>query len=254
MLALFMVYILLPLCLIVSSNAWFGPGDVQPPPAGDRAELDAEHPVGRLLLEGRNGWILALAVLTAVAIAPIVEEFLFRIVLQGWLEKVENRWVRCRLGFRQMVPGTFAVVISSVVFAAVHFRVPGPKPSLDLLTHHLAVSALASLLTLGIAVALLRLSARATWEDLGLVPNKLWADLKLGLLACLAVTPLVYLVHALARALLPENFVADPIPLFLLALAFGILCYRTHRISAALVLHIAFNSIAVAIALATAGN
>jgi len=37
----------------------------------------------------------------------------------------------------------------------------------------------------------------------------------------------------------------DPIPLFLLALVFGVLYHRTHRIVPSLVLHMAFNATSI---------
>jgi membrane protease YdiL (CAAX protease family) len=53
---------------------------------------------------------------------------------------------------------------------------------------------------------------------------------------------------------LPKDVVADPIPIFFLALVLGTLYYRTHRIAASLVLHMAFNATGVAIALTMAGT
>ena len=51
-----------------------------------------------------NPWIFLVAAMAAVAVAPIVEEFFFRVLLQGWLETLQRqnrRWpghsgVRCR--------------------------------------------------------------------------------------------------------------------------------------------------------------
>ncbi|MEX2185781.1 MAG: CPBP family intramembrane glutamic endopeptidase [Pirellulales bacterium] len=45
------------------------------------------HPLIEMLIRDRRVDLLALAVISAVIIAPAVEEFLFRVLLQGWLEK-----------------------------------------------------------------------------------------------------------------------------------------------------------------------
>jgi len=69
-----------------------------------------KHPVIDLLASQRDGYSLWLVVLSAVVVAPIAEEFLFRRVLQGWLEK--------RL---PEADGMWAIAISSLVFGLAHF-------------------------------------------------------------------------------------------------------------------------------------
>ncbi len=86
---------------------------------------------------------------------------------------------------------------------------------------------------------------KATAEDLGIVPGKVGSDCRLGLLAFFAVLAPTYAAMFAAMALLPKNAVADPIPLFVLALALGALYYRTHRILPCIVVHVAFNATAV---------
>ena len=51
----------------------------------------SERPVIEAVKEAPSGLMLSIATMSAVVVAPVVEEFLFRIVLQGWLEKVELR-------------------------------------------------------------------------------------------------------------------------------------------------------------------
>lgn len=45
-----------------------------------------EHPLIQLLVESPELWILIPVVFSAVVVAPVCEEFAFRLVLQGWLE------------------------------------------------------------------------------------------------------------------------------------------------------------------------
>jgi membrane protease YdiL (CAAX protease family) len=67
-------------------------------------------------------WIVA--TLSAAIAAPIMEEFLFRVVLQGWLEKLEA--VACapdkKQGWLGLPRGGLPIVISSLLFALMHFR------------------------------------------------------------------------------------------------------------------------------------
>lgn len=51
-------------------------------------------------------WLLLLMILSAVVVAPLTEELLFRVVLQGWL--------------RQQLGGWQAVMLVAVLFAAIH--------------------------------------------------------------------------------------------------------------------------------------
>lgn len=67
-----------------------------------------EHPVVDFLREHRDPVAIGLVVLSAVVVAPVAEEFFFRGVLQGWLER--------RLGDR----AGSAVVISAAAFALAH--------------------------------------------------------------------------------------------------------------------------------------
>jgi len=95
-----------------------------------------------------------------------------------------------------------------------------------------------------VAVCFLRMRG-VTWADLGVVPRKLLADVKLGLLASAATIPPVLLLFLLCQSVFPKSVTPDPVPLFFLALALGVLCYRTRRIAPAIVLHAAFNTVGV---------
>ena len=248
-LLVFGLFYLLPALVAEISAPWFQI-DFAPPAAGDETPLDAEHPLTKLLIEGPNAGILVLAVFSAIVVAPIVEEFLFRVVLQGWFESLERRF---RRQMRHIAPGAIPIVLSSLPFAAVHFRSAAPTPPVDVIVFLVAVRTVASLLTLGLAVAWLRFRTKATFADLGVVPRKLPEDVKIGLVAYLAVTVPIYLVlysaHILAGLFLPSTFVVDPLPLLLLALTLGTLCYRTRRVGSAIVLHTVFNATAVLMAL-----
>jgi membrane protease YdiL (CAAX protease family) len=140
--------------------------------------------------------------------------------------------------------GSVAVGVSSLVFACLHFRqVEEPVP-VEQTAVKMAILTVASVLSIVVAVYLLRMRG-ATWADLGVVPRKLLTDVKLGLLAFLAVTPPLLLLFAFCKSVFPTNVTPDPVPLFFLAVALGVLCYRTRRIAPAIVLHAAFNGVGV---------
>jgi membrane protease YdiL (CAAX protease family) len=53
------------------------------------------HPLVEMVTSGEpNLGLLLLASVAAVVVAPVNEEVFFRLLLQGWLEKMEDQWVR----------------------------------------------------------------------------------------------------------------------------------------------------------------
>jgi membrane protease YdiL (CAAX protease family) len=74
----------------------------------DRVEPYA-HPVIEYLQQNRDPLAVALVLVSAVLVAPVTEEFFFRRVLQGWLEKVLPRW-----------DAAGALVMSAGLFALAH--------------------------------------------------------------------------------------------------------------------------------------
>ena len=79
-------------------------------------------------LEAEGGLTaFAMATLVAVVAAPIVEELVFRLVLQGWLESCEPRWRHRVSVLRSWPRGRLSILISSAIFALVHIG-DGPAP------------------------------------------------------------------------------------------------------------------------------
>ena len=64
------------------------------------------HPIIDFLLEHRGPRAIVAVALAAVVVAPVAEEFFFRRVLQGWLEKVWGAWP--------------AILVSAVIFGLAH--------------------------------------------------------------------------------------------------------------------------------------
>jgi membrane protease YdiL (CAAX protease family) len=65
----------------------------------------------------------------AVLVAPLVEEFFFRVILQGWLERRERSIAREARLWPALPTGMVPILISSLLFAAVHAgQWPAPVP------------------------------------------------------------------------------------------------------------------------------
>jgi len=90
--------------------------------------MPSEHPLARLAKEQPDVGTLALATVSAVAVAPFFEEFIFRIVLQGWFEKWEALWRQRTQTLGPLPAGLLANVIVATIFGAMHLG-HGPDPA-----------------------------------------------------------------------------------------------------------------------------
>ena len=159
------------------------------------------HPLIKMVEEHASPTLFALAFAAAVVVAPICEELLFRMLLQGWLEK----WEDSRLGWP----------MSS---AAPDVGLEDVAPN-DVTVDGVTVSD-------GVPSPL--------EEDEPREPPRIGvAGLPHGWLP-IGVSSLLF-------ALAHVGYGPDPIPLFLLALILGYVYQRTHRIVPSMVTHALFN-------------
>lgn len=212
--------------------------------------MSRAHPLAILLLKSHSPWVILLCVVSAVVVAPISEEFLFRLVLQGWLESLERRMRRRIPWLRRSVAGFLPVTTAAILFGAMHGRSAEPPTNLHILVFSLCVYCISSSWAVVASVFWLKFVAGATLADFGIVPCKLGRDLRTGGIAFLAVAMPVLISASILNYVMPKNVVVDPIPIFFLAIALGTLYYRTHRIIPSLALHMAFNAVGVFVALA----
>jgi membrane protease YdiL (CAAX protease family) len=243
-LCIFLIGLLLSVIAAKSIRAWMGPDTAQQA-ADQKPEL--AHPAEQLLRSGNPG-ALTIAVVMAVIVAPLIEEFFFRVLLQGWLEALWSRRRRKHPELRTAPLSWLPIVLPAVLFALVHFRAGKAPLAPEYQAGLFLGQVVAVVLTFGLAIALLRYAVGATAADLGWRREKLRSDARLGLVALLAVIgPLLILQSALLGLvkLMGIDYAPDPIPLFFLALVFGALYHRTHRIAPSLVLHIAFNATSI---------
>ncbi len=241
---IFLIGLLLHWMAAGAVQEWMGPEAAQQV-ADQKPEL--AHQAEQLLRNGTPSE-KAIAIVMVIVVAPLFEEFFFRVLLQGWLEAVWSRQRRKHPELRSAPVSWLPIVLPAVLFALMHLR-SGKEPfSKEYLTVLFLTQIAADLLVLRLAIGVLRFAAGATAADLGWKPEKLRSDAKLGLLALLAVVgPLLALQIALVMLVKATgiNYALDPIPLFPLALVFGVLYHRTRRLAPSLVLHIAFNATSI---------
>jgi len=212
-------------------------------------QTSTAHPIIQLLAV-KNWAAFLLCGTAAVVVAPIAEEFFFRVLLQGWLEKSERIWRR-RLPMlrRCMPPGAMPIFISSIVFAGQHFRKEAPIVNVDLFMVLLACDSIVRILTIIFSIVFLHWRVGASAFDFGWAPKNTLADLRLGLITFAAIAVPIYGCMIAVSQLLPKKFAPDPIPIFFFAIALGLLYNRTHRATPSIAVHMALNASSLAMVL-----
>lgn len=185
-----------------------------------------QHPLIEMLRAERRIDLLVMAVFTAVVVAPLVEEFLFRVLLQGWLEKavapdvepIEAEIVGPVGGEGDALliePQAWGEPLAVQPYAESHVDSPGD-----------ALNAYASpQVDLGP-----RIDANSLQPgDVGFL--RMWLPIA---------------ISAVLFASAHAGTWPDPVPLFMLALALGYVYRQTHRLWPSVVLHMIFNGLALA--------
>jgi hypothetical protein len=251
----FIYAIVLQLCQYLSGVDIFEPS---------KQKSVIDHPLVQLMAE-RNWAAIIMCCLTGIVVAPIIEEVFHRILIQGWLENVDRDLRRRVPSLRRFLPpAAMPILISSLLFAARHFRTSAPQKSAEVLFVILISNALVNIISLLFAIIWLRHRAGATTLDFGWDPKKFLADIRLGLVAfaaiavplygCQIVTSHVVKILVENYHVLPKEFAPDPIPIFFFAIVLGLLYYRTHRAVPSIALHMALNASSLAVLLLLGGK
>ena len=115
-------------------------------------------------------------------------------------------------GLRRLVPrGVGPIVLVSLLFAAMHFRIGELRVCVPLLVFFLGTAAIGRLLTMVFAIGLLRWRVGATAADLGWAPSKIRSDIGLGLASFAAIVAPVYAMQISLHFLLPKDVAPDPL-------------------------------------------
>lgn len=169
------------------------------------------HPLIKIIQGHPNPALYGLAFAAAVVAAPVCEELLFRLLLQGWLEKWEDR--RLGWGSAEQYDGTLEASDEAQMSSDEGLTSAGVDPADG-----------DSSLVIGHSSSA-RSAVPPPAAGVGGLPH--------GWLPIIVSSTLFALAHV--------GYGPDPVPLFLLALILGYVYQRTHRIVPCIVAHALFN-------------
>src|SRR3954447_483487 len=169
-------------------------------------EETSGHPLIKMVTSGQPDiGVLVMTGVAAVIIAPICEEITFRLLLQGWLEKWEDRWLGWRVQEAPQSSDDLDVSTGDKApLVGVETAEPGNSPFIT--------------------------GASPTSAE---PPRRGVFGLPYG------VFPIV--VSALLFGLAHFGYGPEPVPIFMLGLVLGFVYQRTHRIVPSIVAHSLFN-------------
>ncbi len=210
------------------------------------ASVTTEHPLSRLILQSRTQGqampILLVAFLSAVVLAPLTEEFLFRLLLQGWLQK----WLQNEVRIGNITAGILAISVVSLGFASLHGG-QHPPQSTETLFYGILGLTVGNFLTLCLGVAYLCKKYRLPLPLVfGIKRTQLCPDLFAGLAYFFSVGIVILALSSTLREHYP-NASTDPIPLFIFSLALGLLYFTRGRLLPAITLHVCLNGFSFAV-------
>lgn len=194
-------------------------------------QMETKHPLVELVQEAPRPTYFVLSGFAALIVAPITEEFFFRMVLQGWLENVARALRMWRAGDEPAAELSSEVLLGAIVGsggmtidAQQSARSPLPPTGDDTSEEDPYRSPLARF---GDGE-----SGQAPVTDSSITPSERPAS-----------WPIV--VSAVVFALAHLGHGPDPIPLFLLAVGLGYLYQRTHRVYPCIVVHFLVNAVSM---------
>ena len=208
---------------------------------GKEAGKTTPHPIVQLVQEGENALaVLLVAFLVAVVVAPIIEEFLFRMLFQGWLEsKLKQSQIPYASGI--------AIVAVSLCFAAIHWDNGSRFLEPMLLFYTMATSIVVNLLVFLLGLIYLNRVRNIKVTNYLFGTDRFFrsrffvrtGDCLLMVLLCLGLN------FVLTWAYPGTN--VSPIPIFFFALALGVLYSRTQNLVYCILLHACLNGISLAL-------
>ncbi|MBQ7815643.1 MAG: CPBP family intramembrane metalloprotease [Thermoguttaceae bacterium] len=159
----------------------------------------------------------------------------------------------------------FAILVPAFVFGLIHAGAPETPEeardpeTLNRLFRTMLAAGLANVAALAFGLLVLRRSAGATTGDVGLGPEftykagrcfaslrRFALDFYRGAAAFAFIAPVVFGANAALRSLFP-NAIVDPLPIFLFALAEGVVYWRLRRYATVVGMHVALNATSFAL-------
>lgn len=185
--------------------------------------FDGQHPLVDAIEEAGSTELLLLASASAILVAPVVEEFMFRVLLQGWLERVlapgaSDKELAALSPVSASNEGGNDSATPSAQDGSVE-QEPDPNPFAP---------------PVGEAATSISEQGDVRFEQGEPASDRpiYWAPIVISSIAF----SLVHLGHGPA-----------PVPLFFLALVLGYLYQRTHRILPCIALHMSLNAFSMGI-------
>jgi membrane protease YdiL (CAAX protease family) len=210
------------------------------------AKTTTNHPLSQLLEQGKESpIILFVAFFSGVFTAPMAEEFLFRLLFQGWLEKKSNNWRRsCKYSKHfplriLLMPGFFSIFIVSILFALAHGGKRTEQP-VDIQFYTMLGVGIINLFLFCFGIFYLTVIRGVGIQGFVFKTSRIFFDLLLAVRIFLVSAPFIFSLHWLLRNNFPDD-VTDPVPLFLFSIILGVLYFRTGRLFPCIMLHAFLN-------------
>ena len=238
----------------VSTDSTRNPSNAPMSSHSTTSDQPSQHPVLRAMREG--GPIMwCVAFFLVVIVAPFSEELLFRLLLIAGSETTVWRWHAQKPRTSRHVYGRTSVSIvvsSALLFGLLHFRSAAMDQMRTLPWQWLLLTGVGQLLISLLLLAVLHWGYHANWTDLGFDRRYWVSDIQLGVVTAIMVIVPVFMIQLLAMygfQWLGIAHAADPIPIFFLAVALGVLFFRTRRLLPCITLHACFNGVAFLLSL-----
>jgi len=192
---------------------------------------EASHPVTDAIAETSSGVVVLATIVLAVLVAPLVEELLFRVLLQGWLESIVVRRAtpdpaRLPAPLSSALPETGPLADAAPEDAA---DVLAPEP--DGQSYESAVESYETSPANESIESTTFVIGDSAGSDLG----EPMVSVSPGWMPILLTSMLFALAHI--------SYGPSAVPLFFFSLALGYLYQQTHRIWPSLVVHMSLNSL-----------
>lgn len=183
-------------------------------------KLRSEHPLIELVQRNPDVRFFMVSFVAAVLIAPVAEEILFRVLFQGWLERIPGHRGRTQVlllgGADVMSDGDQPQSLEADQAETLNSAAPQDRPT----DKDAEENPYASPKTVPRKPAAAVTGRPATW-------------------------PII--VSSLVFALMHSSHGVDPIPLFVLAFGLGFVYRQTHRALPCIIIHMLFNGFSLAL-------
>jgi membrane protease YdiL (CAAX protease family) len=195
---------------------------------------DHGHPIRQLVEQGKESpMVFLVAFLSAVVVAPLVEEFLFRLLLQGWLEaKLFRLHVSNAIGI--------AIVAVSCLFAAIH---AGNHSAANVLS---LVFGFVASMVFNLFIFTSGIFYLTQTRNVKMIPCLFGTErffrprffLYAG--CCLLALIVLFVLNALLVSIYPKTNIS-PIPIFFFSMLLGTIYSKTRNLSYCILLHALLN-------------